>query len=206
MKGINRETGEPVAIKQLTQFIDNAYEFKKVLREIQIMRMLSEMRNNIFTTKLMDIIIPEESGFDSVFLVMNYMPNSLRNLFTRSIEGHIQLTEKEHLLTILYNLLCSINFLHSANIMHRDLKPDNILIESRCQVLLCDFGLSRTIEGLDSNHGSLGAKVGTRWYRAPEVILGCPDYDHRIDVWSLGCVLWELMANLKQNNNRRFDY
>jgi serine/threonine protein kinase len=51
----------------------------------------------------------------------------------------------DHLKILLYNLLCSLNFLHSANIMHRDVKPGNILVDDFCQVKICDFGLSRTV-------------------------------------------------------------
>ena len=79
--------------------------------------------------------------------------------------------------TIMYNMLCSINFLHSANIMHRDLKPENILVDSRCKVAICDFGLSRTIGAKSDNAGYNGAKMGTRWYRGPEMILGNVDYN-----------------------------
>jgi serine/threonine protein kinase len=73
--------------------MENAYEFKKVLREVQILRMLSEMENNVFTTKLIDIIIPSEKDSDTIFLVMDYMPFSLRNLLNKSVKGEILLTE-----------------------------------------------------------------------------------------------------------------
>lgn len=53
---------------------------------------------------------------------------------------------EEHMTIILYNLLCALHFLHSANIMHRDIKPGNILVTKDCQIKICDFGLSQTIE------------------------------------------------------------
>lgn len=80
--------------------------------------------------------------------------------------------EDEHFVIILYNLLCSINFLHSANIAHRDLKPANILIDSECNVKICDFGLARSMETLDGKKRSKTLHVVARWYRAPEIILG----------------------------------
>ena len=52
--------------------------------------------------------------------------------------------EEDHVLTVIYNLLCAVNFVHSAGIIHRDLKPSNILINKECQIKICDFGISRT--------------------------------------------------------------
>ena len=57
--------------------------------------------------------------------------------------------EEQHMVIILYNILCSVNFLHSANIIHRDIKPANILINSECEVKICDFGMARTLLGND---------------------------------------------------------
>ena len=67
---------------------------------------------------------------------------------------------EEHLITILYNMLCSVNFLHSANVIHRDLKPANILIDKDCQTLLCDFGLSRSC--VDPFYPDMDAYVAER--------------------------------------------
>lgn len=61
------------------------------------------------------------------------------------IKSPSMVIEEDHIIIILYNILCSVNFLHSANIVHRDLKPANILIDSDCQVKICDFGLSRVM-------------------------------------------------------------
>jgi serine/threonine protein kinase len=73
---------------------------------------------------------------------MDYVESDLKQLMKQIPK--VELTE-DHVITIMYNILCSLNFLHTANIMHRDIKPSNILIGSECQVKLCDFGLSRTI-------------------------------------------------------------
>jgi len=109
----------------------------------------------------------------------------------------IQNFSESHIKVILYNILCSINYIHSTGIMHRDIKPANILIDSFCRVKICDFGLARTVLQEDNNFvtGStqasgmsngnpaakhqrrLSAHTTTRWYRAPEIILGQPKYD-----------------------------
>ena len=88
-------------------------------------------------------------------------------------------------------LVCSgLKYIHSAHVIHRDLKPSNLLLNSNCDLKICDFGLARgTKEEADYE---LTEYVVTRWYRAPEVMCSCQEYDHKIDVWSVGCILAEL--------------
>ena len=115
------------------------------------MRKLTAIQDNVFTTKLLDVIVPglddEEWGRDSlaedecIMVVMNYVEQDLAQLIKNADD--FELSEL-HVITILYNLLCSVNFMHSCNIMPRDLKPANILINSKCVPVIADFGLSRT--------------------------------------------------------------
>lgn len=86
------------------------------------------MKRNIFTTKLLDIIIPDSVDFNKVYLVMNYQALDLKKLFKDQKPEGFTFTEG-HYKVVFYNLLCSINYLHSANVVHRDLKPANILID-----------------------------------------------------------------------------
>lgn len=113
------------------------------------------MKNNIFTVKLLDIIIPkiqnnkEEMLPNGIFLVLNWVDQDLKQIFTDSSIMPPSF-DREHVKIILYNILCSINFLQSANIIHRDLKPGNLLITDTCGIKICDFGLSRSMpEGYD---------------------------------------------------------
>jgi serine/threonine protein kinase len=115
---------------------------------------------------------------------MSYRPTDLEKMFT----GSTPFTEC-HVLQVLYNLICNLNFLHSADVIHRDLKPANLLIDSSCNVTLCDFGMARTI----SKVRPMSPHVVSRWYRAPEIIIGLKDYDKKVDVWSAGCILADLM-------------
>lgn len=86
--------------------------------------------------------------------------------------------------------VCRSQYIHSAHVIHRDLKPSNLLLNSNCDLKICDFGLARgTKEEADYE---LTEYVVTRWYRAPEVMCSCQEYDHKIDVWSVGCILAEL--------------
>lgn len=82
-------------------------------------------------------------------------------------------------------------YLHSGNIIHRDLKPSNILLNKQCDVKLCDLGLGR---GFDEENEFKTEYVVTRWYWAPEVILNASEYTKAIDIWSIGCIMAELLG------------
>lgn len=78
-------------------------------------------------------------------------------------------------------------YIHSANVIHRDLKTSNLLVNNDCDIKICDFGLSRASiiekdEGMTNN-------VATRWYKAPELLLGQTSYTPAIDIWSVGCIM-----------------
>lgn len=78
--------------------------------------------------------------------------------------------------------------------MHRDLKPRNLLVNSNCDLKICDFGLARpNIKDLMTKNAMLTDYVATRWYRAPEVILSAKQYTGAVDIWSVGCILAELI-------------
>lgn len=91
---------------------------------------------------------------------------------------------------ILYQLLRGLKYVHSANVLHRDLKPSNLLLNSNCDLKIGDFGLARTTSETDF----MTEYVVTRWYRAPELLLNCSEYTAAIDVWSVGCILGEIMT------------
>lgn len=91
---------------------------------------------------------------------------------------------------IFYQLANALKYLHSAELIHRDIKPTNILVNETCEAKLCDFGLIRSV-ARDSTKETLimTEKVATRWYRAPEILLGSKNYGKAVDIWSIGCVL-----------------
>ncbi len=110
----------------------------------------------------------------------------LHELIYKYRKNNIHLSE-EHYKFILFQMLSGVKHLHSANIIHRDLKPSNIIINKDTTIKIIDFGLSRSY---DSN---MTEYVVTRWYRAPEVVLSPKEYEHKIDIWAIGCIMVELI-------------
>ena len=102
--------------------------------------------------------------------------------------------EDIHKRYIIYQTLKCIKYMHSAELLHRDLKPSNILLNSECHVKVADFGLARSLSSKDADANPLLTDyVATRWYRAPEILLGSNSYTKGIDMWSVGCIIGELM-------------
>lgn len=98
-----------------------------------------------------------------------------------------------HVQLFIYQILRGLNFMHSACVLHRDLKPRNILVNSSCDVKICDFGLARLfVNEMRVSSSQMTDYVATRWYRAPEVLLSGQVYTETMDIWSVGCILAEL--------------
>ena len=76
-------------------------------------------------------------------MVLELVDSDLKKIFSSVPNGTV--LQEDHILTIMYNTLCSLNYLHSANVIHRDMKPANLLVDSNCSVKICDFGLARNL-------------------------------------------------------------
>ncbi|CEG36844.1 cmgc mapk protein kinase [Plasmopara halstedii] len=176
------ETGQALAIKNIPNAFNDLIDAKRILREIRLMRHL----NHPNLVNLLDLLRPPTlQEFNDVYIVTDLMETDLH----RVIHSNQSISD-DHVQYFLYQMLVAINYVHSAEVLHRDLKPSNILVNSDCDLKLCDFGLARGIQGLDSG---LTEYVVTRWYRAPELLLSSK-YDKQMDVWAIGCILAEMLG------------
>ncbi|XP_045793979.1 mitogen-activated protein kinase homolog MMK2-like [Trifolium pratense] len=179
---VNAETREEVAIKKVGNAFDNRIDAKRTLREIKLLRHMDH--ENVIALK--DIIRPPQmENFNDVYIVYELMDTDLHQI----IRSNQPLTD-DHCRYFLYQLLRGLKYVHSVNVLHRDLKPSNLLLNSNCDLKIGDFGLARTTSETDF----MTEYVVTRWYRAPELLLNCSEYTAAIDIWSVGCILGEIMT------------
>ncbi|XP_074366521.1 mitogen-activated protein kinase homolog NTF6-like isoform X2 [Apium graveolens] len=177
----NSEMKEEVAIKKIGNAFDNRIDAKRTLREIKLLCHMDH--ENVI--KIKDIIPPpEKENFVDVYIVYELMDTDLHQVIRSS-----QALTEDHCQYFLYQLLRGLKYIHSANVLHRDLKPSNLLLNSNCDLKICDFGLARTTSETDF----MTEYVVTRWYRAPELLLNCSEYTAAIDIWSVGCILMEII-------------
>ena len=103
----------------------------------------------------------------------------------------------DHAQYFIYQTLRALKALHSADVIHRDLKPSNLLLNANCDLKVCDFGLARSVKTAEpsgTETGFMTEYVATRWYRAPEIMLTFKQYTKAIDLWSVGCILAEMLS------------
>lgn len=181
----NSQTNEYVAIKKIFNVLSNRLDAKRTYREIKLLRHMKH--ENVIAIK--DILPPpRRRNFDDVYVVYELMDTDL----SRIIESKQSLTEG-HCRYFLYQILKGLKYIHSANILHRDLKPGNLFINANCHLKIGDFGLARTPSSSEADF--MTEYVVTRWYRAPELLLNSADYTAAIDVWSVGCIFMELFIH-----------
>ncbi|KAJ2985527.1 hypothetical protein NUW58_g5480 [Xylaria curta] len=184
---VNNQTNEGVAIKKVTNVFSKKILAKRALREIKLLQHFRGHRN---ITCLYDMDIPRPDNFNETYLYEELMECDLAAI----IRSGQPLTDA-HFQSFIYQILCGLKYIHSANVLHRDLKPGNLLVNADCELKICDFGLARGFSvDPEENAGYMTEYVATRWYRAPEIMLSFQSYTKAIDVWSVGCILAELLG------------
>ncbi|KAH7835814.1 hypothetical protein Vadar_030114 [Vaccinium darrowii] len=177
----DRDTGEIVALKKVKMEKEREGFPLTSLREINIL--LSFHHPSIVDVK--EVVVG--SNLDSIFMVMEYMEHDLKGLMETMKQPYSQSEVK----CLMLQLLEGVKYLHDNWVLHRDLKTSNLLLNNRGELKICDFGLARQYGSPLKPYTHL---VVTLWYRAPELLLGAKQYSTAIDMWSLGCIMAELLS------------
>jgi len=173
-----------LAIKKIEKAFEHKIFTKRTLRELKILRLLQH-ENVIGISTLM--LPKSRETLEDIYVYQELMETDLASIIKSP-----QPLSDEHIQFFLYQILRGLKYIHSGGIIHRDLKPRNLLVNSNCDLKICDFGLSRTIE-YQERTGNMTDYVATRWYRAPELLLAAKEYGPSVDMWSVGCILAELL-------------
>ncbi|XP_034557717.1 serine/threonine-protein kinase NLK [Notolabrus celidotus] len=176
--------GKRVALKKMPNVFQNLVSCKRVFRELKMLCFFKH--ENVLSA--LDILQPPHIDyFEEIYVVTELMQSDLHKIIVSP-----QPLSSDHAKVFLYQILRGLKYLHSAGILHRDIKPGNLLVNSNCVLKICDFGLARVEESDESRH--MTQEVVTQYYRAPEILMGSRHYSNSIDIWSVGCIFAELLG------------
>jgi len=177
---VDTVTNTKVAIKKLNRPFQTATHAKRTFRELRLLKHMNH--ENIIG--LLDTFYHGDTleSFQQIYLVTHLMGADLNNIIRtqRLTDDHVQF--------LVYQMLRGLKYIHSAGVIHRDLKPSNLAVNEDCELRILDFGLARPAEN------EMTGYVATRWYRAPEIMLNWMHYNMTVDVWSVGCIMAELLT------------
>lgn len=181
---IHKPSNQKVAIKKIEPF-ERSMLCLRTLRELKLLKHFNH--ENIISILAIQRP-PSFEQFTEIYFIQELMETDLHRVI------RTQKLSDDHIQYFIYQTLRALKNMHLANVLHRDLKPSNLLLNSNCDLKICDFGLARSIASSEDNFGFMTEYVATRWYRAPEIMLTFQEYTTAIDVWSVGCILAEMLS------------
>ncbi|KAI8107574.1 hypothetical protein M9435_002602 [Picochlorum sp. BPE23] len=181
-----RETGRICALKRMKLEQEKSGFPLTYVREINVLLAL-EHPNIVNVSEVVVGSKQSDPRNDNVFLVMEYADHDLRSVMEKRMRKPFTVAEVK---CLMLQLLAGLAYLHENWVIHRDLKTANILYTNKGQLKICDFGLARLYSSFPREYTQL---VVTLWYRAPELLLGERMYSTPVDIWSVGCIMGELL-------------
>lgn len=177
-----------IAIKKVCNIFNKDILMKRALRELKLMDFFKGHKNIV---GLVDLDVVNLKPYDGLYCFQELIDYDLAKVIHSSVQF-----SQFHIKSFFYQICCGVKYLHSADVIHRDLKPGNILVTSQGCLKICDFGLARGINEKfmrqSYKSGNITNYVATRWYRAPELILTRKTYGKSVDIWAIGCIFAEL--------------
>lgn len=182
---VDLSNNKPVALKKIFDAFQNSTDAQRTYWEVMYLMQLNGHENIIRL-----ITIMKAQNNKDLYLVFDLMESDLHMVIRSGILQSI------HWTYIMYQLFKALKFIHSGGLVHRDLKPSNMLLNKDCQMKLADFGLAwLLVENKDGEFPLVSDYIATRWYRAPEILLGSQNYTKKVDIWSAGCILAEILLD-----------
>ncbi|KAG0051433.1 Cyclin-dependent kinase 3 [Gryganskiella cystojenkinii] len=182
-KATEKSTERVVALKKIRLENEDEGVPSTAIREISL---LKELRHD-HVVELIDIIHEKSK----LYLVFEYLTSDLRKYMESNPATTGRGLPHDQVQAYLYQLIKGVEFCHSRRILHRDLKPQNLLIDEHRNLKLADFGLARAF-GIPMR--TYTHEVITLWYRAPEILMGSRHYSTAVDMWSVGCIFYEMIT------------
>ena len=180
-KCLNKETNKYVAVKKFKETHDKLVQ-KTMKRELAMLQLLRH-----------ENVVEFQESFVSkgnFFFFFFFFEKNLLEVLEESPHG----LSPKLIRSLVYQMCKAVSYLHKNNMIHRDVKPENLLIDENFNLKLCDFGFARKVK-LNKNNNNIDTMtdyVATRWYRSPELLLSGGIYGPEVDYWAIGCIMGEL--------------